>query len=267
MFFKNYIPIYKLLEKFVVFFLSPLPRYLYSGCCTRDDHAPNRLQEGIEDEMRKALMTCRGYYKDFFFTSWFRNVTVLNPGLETPQEDETGLQLWGPDPVHPLSEGYGRIIDMVCREKEKKDGVSRKREGETLEPRNNKRPRFEPARPSKHSYRLLCSQATATGGAQEETAAEAAVEAGGHGEARAEAGATTSPIEAIATRYSFFIFYYRKKKCKKNPRPCAVNKFINIKCEKRNKILNYIRIIIFSFKGTMPVLLFDVYSKGDCTCC
>ncbi len=91
-------------------------------------------------------MACRGFYKDFFFTSGFRNVTVLNPGLETPQEDETGLQLWGPDPVHPLSEGYGRIIDMVCREKEKKDGASRKRVGETLEPKNSKRPRFEPAR-------------------------------------------------------------------------------------------------------------------------
>jgi len=41
---------------------------------------------------------------------------VLNPGLEVPSEDETGLQLWGPDPVHPLPEGYGRIADLVCRE-------------------------------------------------------------------------------------------------------------------------------------------------------
>jgi hypothetical protein len=147
MFFKNCIPIFKLLEKFVVLFLSPLPRYLYSGCCTREDHAPNRLQDGFEEELRKALMVCRGFYKDFFFTSGFRNITVLNPGLETPQEDETGLQLWGPDPVHPLPEGYSKIIDMVCREKEKKEVASRKRTGENLEPKNNKRPRFEPARP------------------------------------------------------------------------------------------------------------------------
>ncbi len=39
-------------------------------------------------------------------TSGFKNVTVLNPGIEVPCEDETGLQLWGPDPVHPLPEGY-----------------------------------------------------------------------------------------------------------------------------------------------------------------
>jgi hypothetical protein len=57
-------------------------------------------------------------------------VTVLNPGLEATQEDETGLQLWGADPVHPLSEGYRRIIDLICREMEKKAGASRKQEGE-----------------------------------------------------------------------------------------------------------------------------------------
>ncbi len=105
------------------------------------------MQDGFEEELRKALMACRGFYKDFFFTNGFRNITVLNPGLETPQEDESGLQLWGPDPVHPLMDGYSRIIDMVCREKEKKDVASRKRVGESLEPKNNKRPRFEPARP------------------------------------------------------------------------------------------------------------------------
>ena len=69
MFFKNCIPIFKLLEKFLVFFLSPLPRYLYSGCCTREDHGPNRLQDGFEEELRKSLVVCRGFYKDFFFAT------------------------------------------------------------------------------------------------------------------------------------------------------------------------------------------------------
>jgi hypothetical protein len=36
---------------------------------------------------------------------------------------------------------------MVCREKEKKVGAIKKQEGETLEAKNNKRPRLEPARP------------------------------------------------------------------------------------------------------------------------
>ncbi len=35
---------------------------------------------------------------------------------------------------------------LYVKEKEKKDGASRKRAGETLEPKNSKRARFEPAR-------------------------------------------------------------------------------------------------------------------------
>jgi hypothetical protein len=76
---------------------------------------------------------------------------------------------------------------MVCREK---DGASRKRAGETLEPKNSKRPRFEPARPRWiEQAQPQISRATTTVEVLEETVAEA----GGHGEAWAEAWATTSP--------------------------------------------------------------------------
>jgi hypothetical protein len=82
MYFKNCTAIFKLLEKFTVFFLSPMPRYLYRACCTREDHALNIREDGFEDSLRRSLMESRGYYKDFFFTSGFKNVTVLNPGME-----------------------------------------------------------------------------------------------------------------------------------------------------------------------------------------
>jgi hypothetical protein len=32
-------------------------------------------------------MESRGYYKDFFFTSGFKNLTVHNPGMEVPCEE------------------------------------------------------------------------------------------------------------------------------------------------------------------------------------
>ncbi len=95
MYFKNCMAIFKLLERFTVFFLSPMPRYLYKACCTREDHTPNTREDRFEDSQRCSLMECRGFYKDFFFTSGYKNVTVLNPGIEVPSEDETGLQLWG----------------------------------------------------------------------------------------------------------------------------------------------------------------------------
>ncbi len=80
---------------------NPTYKYLYVSCCTREDHAPNRELEGFEADIRAGLALCRGHYKDFFYTSGFRTVTVLNPGLELPQEDAEGFQLWGPDPVPP----------------------------------------------------------------------------------------------------------------------------------------------------------------------
>ncbi len=49
MYFKNCMDIFKLLERFTVFFLSPMPRYLYKACCTREDHAPNTREDGFED--------------------------------------------------------------------------------------------------------------------------------------------------------------------------------------------------------------------------
>jgi hypothetical protein len=147
MYFRNSLPIFKLLEKFRIFFLSPMPRYLYVSCCTREDHAPNRGVDGFEADLRAGLAVCRGSYKDFFYTNGFRNVTVLNPGLELPQEDADGFQLWGPDPVHPLSDGYKKIADLVIREVEAGRDRSKKRPGDKLESKNKKQ-RFEPARPS-----------------------------------------------------------------------------------------------------------------------
>jgi hypothetical protein len=124
-----------------------MPRYLYVSCCTREDHAPNRELEGFEADIRAGLAICRGHYKDFFYTSGFRNVTVLNPDLELPQEDAEGFQLWGPDPVHPLTDGYTKVADLICREVEAGRDRSKKRPGEKLESRNKKQ-KYEPARPS-----------------------------------------------------------------------------------------------------------------------
>jgi hypothetical protein len=94
----------------------------------------------------RSLIECRGYYKNFFFTSGFKNVIVLNPGIEVPCEDETGLQLWGPDPVHPLPEGYDRIDDLLLKEWDRVSEKKRKRTPDGQEPAS-KRPKFEAPRP------------------------------------------------------------------------------------------------------------------------
>jgi hypothetical protein len=147
MFFINCLPVLKLLENRKVIVLSPLPRYLYGSCCSRADHAPNRLEAGFEDAIRKSLQEVRNYYKDFLFTNGLRGFVILNPGHCVPFEDEEGAELWGMDPVHPLQDGYRRIAAMLCEEADKllHKIEKRKREG-GAEPAP-KRPRVEVVRP------------------------------------------------------------------------------------------------------------------------
>jgi hypothetical protein len=150
MYFKNCLPFLRLLEGRKVIFLTPMPCYV-RGCCTRPDHAPNRLEEGFEEQLKKGLVECRGYFKDFLFTSGLRGFSILNPGLCLPAVDEGGavMMLWGLDPVHLLKEGYLFIAEMIC-EAASKLGVKpegmRKRAGSLMGP-PGKKPRVEITRP------------------------------------------------------------------------------------------------------------------------
>jgi hypothetical protein len=74
-------------------------------------------------------------------TSGYKNVTVLNPGIEVPSEDETGPQLWGPDPMHPLPGGYARIADLLMNEWDSIGEKKRKRSPDGQEPAS-KRPKY-----------------------------------------------------------------------------------------------------------------------------
>jgi hypothetical protein len=147
MFFVNCLPVLKLLENRKVIILSPLPRYLYVSCCGRADHAPNRLEDGFEDSIRKSLQEVRNYYKDFLFTNGLRGFVILNPGHCVPFEDEEGAELWGMDPVHPLQDGYRRIAAMICEEADKLLHKTEKRKREGGSEPASKKPRVEAARP------------------------------------------------------------------------------------------------------------------------
>jgi len=147
MYFKNALPIFKLLEGRNVIFLTPLPRYMYTGCCASPEHAPNRvMDEAFEESLRKGLSEMRSHFKDFLFTNNIRNFKLLNPGLCVPEKDEDGEPLWGEDPVHPLYGGYERIADLIVKEAETFGARGQKRPGESAES-HSKRPRLE-QRPS-----------------------------------------------------------------------------------------------------------------------
>jgi hypothetical protein len=126
-----------------------MPRYVYTCCCTDPEHAANRADPGFEEEIKKALAECRDHYKNFLFTSGLRGFIIRNPGLCVPEMDEEGVPLWSVDPVHPTTDGYNRIVEMILSEADRlrdKAG-SKKRSGSVLEA-PSKRPRQEVPRPN-----------------------------------------------------------------------------------------------------------------------
>ncbi len=142
MYFKNCINIFKLLEKLVVFFQSLLPGYLYGTfpAVLASTRPPTRMRWISMRKWWRAALSAVGFIK----------ISLLQADSRTwcssTCEEETGLQLWGPDPVLPLSEGYGRITDLICRETERTLDKKRKRVEDGLGPAN-KKPRFEAVRP------------------------------------------------------------------------------------------------------------------------
>jgi hypothetical protein len=137
MYFRNCLPFLKLLEGRRVVFLTPLPRYL-RGCCERSDHAANCQEEGFEEQLRKCLAECRGFYKDFLFTHGLSGFTIVNPGLCLPlrEDNEDGTGVWGRDPVHPTKEGYSKIAELICEQAGRASG--KKRAGSIIEPPSKK---------------------------------------------------------------------------------------------------------------------------------
>ncbi len=144
MYFRNTLPLLRLLEGLTVVFLTPLPRYLQEGCWGADDHVPNRFEEGFEASLRKGLMETRRFFKDFLFTNNLR-FKIINPGLCVPLSDASCDPLWGEDPVHPLYGGYDAIIDTVLYEADTLRAGG-KRAGEDIAPPPKKQ-RAEVPRP------------------------------------------------------------------------------------------------------------------------
>jgi hypothetical protein len=68
------------------------------------------------------------------FSSNLRSFKLLNPGLCVPADDPDGDSLWcEEDPVHPLYNGYERIIDNSTREADSLRAGG-KRPGEDIAP-------------------------------------------------------------------------------------------------------------------------------------
>ena len=122
-------PILLLLAIYKLLLVTPMPRFLYEGCCPLGDHAPNRLEDGYEERLRIGLRDYRVNIKNFAFMRNMRNIKVLDPSPVLTHEDEDGEDKWGMDPVHPLLHGYRLLCDLYEGEMTQLSNKSRKRSG------------------------------------------------------------------------------------------------------------------------------------------
>ena len=135
-------PLLRLLDKRRVILVTPMPRWMYESCCSMEDHAPNRTEDGFEENMRAALRDFRINFKNFAFLRNFR-IKVLDPSPCLPLVDDNGEDVWGSDPVHPLPHGFRLLVDMFEVKIENLQGKSKKRAGSNIQP-PAKRPKPAP---------------------------------------------------------------------------------------------------------------------------
>jgi len=124
-----------------LFVLTPMPRWLYSGCCRQEDHAPNRRQPGFEQRLRDDL---RGYWQRMKTHLFVKKIKakVLDPSPVLTYLNLEDEELWGNDAVHPRKAGYQAIAALIEKEAAAAANRGKKRPGDASE-RASKRPRVE----------------------------------------------------------------------------------------------------------------------------
>ena len=96
------------LQKIIV---SPLPRYLYAGCCSDPEHCTNISSVYYKQETEAAILACRRNLKDFCFRHHICRCKIICPWRELRQQ---AGELWiTGDPVHMSGFGYDVVANMV----------------------------------------------------------------------------------------------------------------------------------------------------------
>jgi hypothetical protein len=91
--------------------VGPLPRYITAGCCSKEEHMPNRKSPRFLERMVSDLAVLQKSIKDFLFNENLRSARAMDPwvGLREMQVSS----LWGADPLHVRQEHFGPLVEGV----------------------------------------------------------------------------------------------------------------------------------------------------------
>jgi hypothetical protein len=117
-------PIFEVVNKDFLL-ITPLPRFLVGGCCSDRDHMPNRQRDGFEQQLMSDLRDMASNFKDFLFTSGYKNGKIVDPQISLRGMSKE--EMWGADPVHPKDVAYDKLVEGIVKVASNLEDAGKKR--------------------------------------------------------------------------------------------------------------------------------------------
>jgi len=105
--------------------VPPLPRYLFSGCCSNNDHCTNLGEEGHAKKLLGRIEHARGVIKGALVRSGIERFWLVDgvgllaggsgTGCSAISDPESLRRYLGADGVHLSQEGYRRVADGLLK--------------------------------------------------------------------------------------------------------------------------------------------------------
>jgi hypothetical protein len=120
--------------------LTPAGRYRYTPCCTTVGHVSNIRDRNYGRWMEEKLTELRGVVRNYVHMRNIKRATVIEMGqLLTPSAGQSDYlheeEIWGDDPVHLTTKGYGMVaaeLESLIYEKRGEERKLRRRRARVL---------------------------------------------------------------------------------------------------------------------------------------
>jgi hypothetical protein len=93
--------------------ITPMPRYIISGCFDNEQHVSNRKHRFFKEHMQQGLDGVARKLKNYLFNANRRNMRMLDTSYDL--RDLANDDIWCVDPVHPIEPVYRRLASGVVK--------------------------------------------------------------------------------------------------------------------------------------------------------
>jgi hypothetical protein len=125
--------------------VSPMPRYVSSGCCADVLHVSNRLDRNFRMNIQQQLDNFTKKIKNHLFNDNRRSMRVLDSLYSIRNLEDNDI--WFVDPVHPINRVYRLVaagiikVAATLKEADQRQDAKRRRTDSWDNPQPNRKPR------------------------------------------------------------------------------------------------------------------------------